>query len=393
MPVMGMDDRVFVSLEHDPTVSVIAISVATQGGMVDIRAGEQGVPHLREHLVARHGTFRGMPIRRVLSAMGGVIQASTHPFHTEYQVVLPTDVEGDAAVVVAELARYWSAVGRQHFGPGEVEAEILSIDRELDERLLRGMSALFPWTEIFNTLAPERSPGDNLLLDGPTDVDAAVRALSAFEDRARSLSTTISIVGPIPVERIAHELRETGFSMIAAVPHLFAPSDDVRFAASRTIVRRVHGVRNAVHAAAYPIGARMPDRSAAQAVAAVTAGTLNRVVVDGRWQAGAFGPFAGPDSGILIYSGRSPFARAEVPLSMDGAAVDRARADALSELRMMRSAPSVRARQWTMGALFGTSPEKIARAIEEVTDRHVVETLAAMGGGRTGHLAWLPSDE
>ncbi len=393
MLVMGMDDRVFVSLEHDPTVSVIAVSVATQGGMVDVRAGEQGVPHLREHLVARHGTFRGVPIRRALAAMGGVIQASTHPFHTEYQVVLPADVEGDVAAAVAELVRYWSAAGRQRFGAGEVEAEMSSIDRELDERLLRGMSALFPWTEIFNTLAPERREADNLLLDGPADVDAAVQALSAFDDRARSLSTMISIVGPVPVERIVHELRETGFSMIAAVPLPSAPSDDVRFAASRTVVRRVHGIRNAVHAAAYPIGARMPDPSAAQAVAAVTAGTLNRVVADGRWQAGAFGPFAGPDSGILIYSGRSPFDRVEVPVSVDGAAVDRARADALSELRAMRSAPSVRARQRTMGALFGTSPERIARAIEDVTDRHVVEMLAAMGGGRTGHLAWLPPDE
>lgn len=390
---MSMNDRVFVSLEHDPTVSVFDISAADEGGLVDANESEQGIPHLREHLVARHGSFRGVPIRRALSAIGGVIQASTHPFHVEYHATLPLDADDDIAAVAAEVVHYWATAGAQRFEHDAIETEMSSIEHELEERLLRGVSSLFPWTEIFNTVTSRCSAGRNLLLDVPNHVEAAVEGLSRFADRTRSMRTSISVVCPVPLDRIAELLCERGYSTTAVAPRAPALREEVRFSESRALVRRVRGLRNAVHAAAHPVGAGISNSSRAQASAAVAARTLNRIAIDGRWQAGVFGPFAGPDSELVIYAGHTPWDEVEMPASIDGAVVDRARADALRELRTAQSAPSTRARQRAVSVLFGTSPNDVARLMDGVTADHVRQIVSEMGDGRLGRLTWLPTDE
>lgn len=388
--VLTRDGRVILSLEFDPSVSVMGITTMIRGGLTDIKPFGPSIAHLCEHLVARHGRVGGFSMSNVMLINGGIIQGSTHPFHTEYHIAFPIDESSGPQDLAVSLIDFWSNLHSQDFDAVAVETEIGLMKREIDDRLLSGLPTLFPWSEMFGTIMPELNERENLFLIMPTDAGSAVRQASSYLRSLANAETAISLSGPVPSESFAQQLREMGFVEQDPNRSWYIPFRGLDDTVARSVSRSVDGLQSPMYAEIFDLN-RVLDAPAATlyATASMAASVLNNGSGRTLWRAGAFGPYSGPDSALLIYAGGTPLSIDSILPKIDGRALEGVRRQQISVLKRILDDPVARLRHLALGFLFGTSIENITAAIRNCSVETLSVVLTAIREQPGGRLAWL----
>jgi predicted Zn-dependent peptidase len=386
---LHLDDRLNLSFMYDPSVSIVKIDVVVEGGLTDTGRSGFSVAHLCEHLIARHGVVANLPIGRALSAKGAIIQASTHPFHTEYQVVVPVD-DSCSEKFITDLINFWLNLDLQSFDLVAIETEIGSIEREIDDRLLSGPSSLFPWSEMFSTVLAGTSESVNLLLSLPNDLNFIKEQVELYTRSLSRARVGVSVVGPIPIEVFTEELRQIGYVAQESSEAPPPTTPGISYTVARSVVKEVDGLQKPLYAEIFPYSAANNTSFAERyAAVSVAASILNHGSAVEFWRVGAFDPYSGPDSSLLIYAAGAPLSMNSIPENIDSQILEKARRQQISILNRRMSDPAANSRHLALSFIFGITIEDVIHAVNNVSGGLMMRMFDDMRTQPRGQLTWL----
>lgn len=379
--VRGQVDDVAVVIARQPGGRTVAATAVRSIGTAAEQPGEVGFAHLAEHLVHQYArTADDELVEGLHSRVGGVSNAQTYPFHTEFTFVVP-------AGSVDDIGSWFGCARARLTFPGVGDAEVASeravIDQEVNHRLTTSPVAGFPWIDALGTLSDDFG----LAHDGFADLTgmrtASAQALRAFWRRtSAAASTAVGIVTPWEPAEVADRLGLTEaehpgaeFRPVLTGPRVRTPSVPTRFPV-RAEVRWI------------PDAADQP-RERSRALAILAACVLDLVDATGLWQTGLFGPWLGPDHGVVILRSATPAAgpgagpRWPSPTS---AQVEQGRRTALLGLDHQLAGTATYAALLARDAVYGLDPAETRAYLFTVRPAEVIEVLDRLAAAEPGHI-------
>lgn len=280
------------SIAEVPGARSVAVTLAVGAGSVDERPGEAGAAHLAEHLLYSEARLEtGRLAEQSVLHRGGVSNAQSYPFHTEYSVVLP--VEDDPWRSSARPPT-WRWPGPPDRGAGRGDRAGALGDRPRDRGAAHGRRA--------RDLPVERRPGDTGRQRTDDSFTTPVLAPDELLGFLRRLHSTREVALGVASALDPHLVEE----VVAPVVALLSPRSPVpdwrsRLGAVRTVRRRVlpRGMSATAETRLLP---EHGPRERERAVAAVLARAVDAASTGAHWRAGLFGVHEGPETALLIGS-------------------------------------------------------------------------------------------
>ncbi|WP_207843733.1 insulinase family protein [Williamsia soli] len=361
----GTIGRNKLSVGRIPGARTLGVTVVVPVGTAHEQPGEAGFAHLTEHLA--HQSVRdqfGHLVEGCILAVGGLSNAQTYPFHTEFSFAIPAPARQDLV--------HWIDLARRRatsppITPVDLDREKAVIRQEVALRMSSSPVAGFPWIDALSALSSDHGLRHNGFSD-LTDLEAAsVDGVEQFWDRTyRRSHHSVAVVGPWE----PHDV-------IDAVGGA-AGADDTEDDGMVGVLDGPHDVHGSVatlipmHASVqYVAGSSSINREATDAAAIVAVEWANLVQNRTHWQLGLFGPTMGPDRNILIGSGPSaggPVAR--FPRDLAGAdrrLLDRAVAKALDGIDKTLSSTATFSALLARDTVFGLDTLERRRNVELVS--------------------------
>ena len=372
-----------------PGVEGMAISVAVRCGMVDERPGEAGYAHLLEHLVHQHtGAPGAARLEQAIHAVGGISNAQTYPFHTEYSLhvpLFPSSTQEISQWITGSLGRLtWPRLPR-----GAIGAEQLIVEREVDLGVNGRPLGGFPWRHLLGTISREFGFAHDGFGDLNDVRSATVTSLRSFFSRHYHPSkAAISIVTDRDPDEILETFDRTAESRSASTVPKALPVTSAVLEINRTDPLFSGWVR-AESRLLSGTGNPTVDRAAAL-VACRVASLLDPTV---RWQGGLFGPELGPDHDLVVSigSGRGKAGLLTTPTPQPdspdySALVQRGTRDVLDALDRHQSSPATYSAMLTRDALWGFPPGATRAAVAATSPAAVSDLLGLISATAPGCL-------
>lgn len=373
------------SVARIPGTRTLGITVVVPVGTTHEQQGEAGFAHLSEHLVHQGARDEhGCLIEERVLAVGGLSNAQTYPFHTEYSFVIPAPGWHDLPGWV-DLAR--RRIAPSSIAVADVGRETAVIRQEVARRMTSSPVAGFPWIEALGTLSSDYGLRHNGFSDLTDLAQASVSDVEQFLDRThRRCGYSVAIAGPW----------EPGDVMDAVggvigegrpVPDALAGALDGPHHRQGTVPTLM-----AVDASVRLVpGSSSTGPEASTAAAMVAAQWADLVQPRTHWQLGLFGPTMGPDRNILIGSRPSTSGTA-VPRFPSELADDtrpllaRAIANALDTVDKTLSSTGTLSALAARDITFGWDSLSLRRQIGQVSVRDVEGYLYRVAGTPAGTL-------
>lgn len=376
------------SIAEVPGARSVAVTLAVGAGSADERAGEAGAAHLAEHLLYSEARLKtGWLAEQSVLHRGGVSNAQSYPFHTEYSVVLP--VEGDPVSVLGAAADVALARASMTALPvASIERERSVIAREVEERRSNGAFATFPWNGALSTRA-EFPIDDSFSAPAlaPDEVRGFLRRLHSTRDVALGVASALD---PRLVKQVVAPI------VALLCPRSPVPDWRTRLGAARTVRRRMlpRGLFAIAETRLLPADAR---RERQRAVAAVLARAVDGASPGAHWRAGLFGVHEGPETALLIgaTSGTGPAPMCPATLLPDRVELDQLEAWTRTELHGLQRRLSGTATASALLArdrLFGFDTLRTAMELRAVRAEDVLEAFDHLRSDEPGFLVWAQEE-
>ncbi|QHC54390.1 insulinase (Peptidase family M16) [Rathayibacter tanaceti] len=372
------------SIAEVPGARSVAVTLAVGAGSVDERPGEAGAAHLAEHLLYSEARLEtGRLAEQFVLHRGGVSNAQSYPFHTEYSVVLP--VEDDTLAVLGEAADVALARASLTEVPvAAIERERWVIAREIEERRTDGALATFPWNGALATRGRQRTDDSfTTPILAPDEVLGFLRRLHSTREVTIGVASALD---PHLVEEV-----------VAPVVALLSPRSPVpdwrsRLGAVRTVRRRVLPRGLSATAETRLLPERGP-RERERAIAAVLARAVDAASPGAHWRAGLFGVHEGPETALLIGSssvaGPAPDRPAStLPDRLDLDRLDVWRRAELHSLQRRLSGTATASSLLARDRLFGLDTRRTAAELTAVRAGDVAEAFDHLRRDEPGFLVW-----
>ncbi|ORM37892.1 insulinase family protein [Williamsia sp. 1135] len=361
----GIIGRNRLSVGRIPGARTLGVTVVVPVGTAHEQPGEAGFAHLTEHLA--HQSIRdqlGHLVEDRILAVGGLSNAQTYPFHTEFSFVIPAPARQDLVHWI-DLARRRAA--SPPVTPVDLDREKAVIRQEVALRMSSSPVAGFPWIDALSALSSDYGLRHNGFSDLADLEAASVHGVEQFWDRTyRRRHHSVAVVGPWTPEDVMDAVGgATG-------------TDDTENDAMVGVLDGPHDVQGSVatlipmHATVQCVGGSSSiSREATDAAAMVAVEWANLVQSRTHWQLGLFGPTMGPDRNILIGSGPSasgpvaPFPRELA--GTDRRLLDQAVASALGGIDKTLSSAATFSAQLARDAMFGLDTLERRRNVELVS--------------------------
>jgi hypothetical protein len=388
----GTRGRLHITAGRVPGARTVGISVVVSVGTAHERPGEAGFAHLSEHFM--HQCARNHDDQLVedhIAGVGGISNAQTYPFHTEYSYAIP-------APSLQKLPLWFDrACARGALPPlithVDVKRESAVIRQEVARRMSTSPAAGFPWIDALGALSTDHGLRHNAFSDLRDINTTTPDRIVGFLDRTyRNAAISVAVAGPWD----PHEVIDFLGARIAQAP----PATDVL----GDLLDGPHGYRSTVPTR-IPMSATVryvpdavgvsPEVSQAEAMVAIEWANLAQSGT--HWQSGLFGATMGPDHRVVI--GSRPHDRdITVPQWDDVAAPDRdhlfslARANALDDIDRSLSSTATFAAMSARDSVFGVDTLGRRGAVEQTTPERVRGYLQRIVDAPAGRL-WSPGPE
>ncbi|KZX21357.1 insulinase family protein [Rathayibacter tanaceti] len=372
------------SIAEVPGARSVAVTLAVGAGSVDERPGEAGAAHLAEHLLYSEARLEtGRLAEQFVLHRGGVSNAQSYPFHTEYSVVLP--VEDDTLAVLGEAADVALARASLTEVPvAAIERERWVIAREIEERRTDGALATFPWNGALATRGRQRT--DDSFTTPILAPDESWASSAACTPRERSLS-----VSPRRSTRTSSRRSSPRSSRSCPRGAPFRTGDrgserSGRCAGGSCPAACPRPPRPASCRSAVP-------RERERAIAAVLARAVDAASPGAHWRAGLFGVHEGPETALLIGSssvaGPAPDRPAStLPDRLDLDRLDVWRRAELHSLQRRLSGTATASSLLARDRLFGLDTRRTAAELTAVRAGDVAEAFDHLRRDEPGFLVW-----
>jgi hypothetical protein len=372
-----------------PGARTVGISVAVSIGTAHERPGEAGYAHLSEHLMHQCARDRDDElVEDNVVGVGGISNAQTYPFHTEYSFAIPTPR-------LQELPRWFDRACSRgatppHITHVDLKRESAIIRQEVARRMSTSPVAGFPWIDALGALSTDHGLRHNAFSDLRDITTVTPNRIGAFLDRTyRNASISVAVAGPWDPEDVIDLLG-------ADVAEPLAPSDGLVDLLDgphrcRSTVRTRIPMYATVRYVPDTVGVS-PEVSQAEAMIAVEWADL--VQPGTHWQAGLFGATMGPDHRIVI-GGRPHDPDITAPQWEQIAAPDRddlfslARANVLDNIDKSLSSTATFAAMAARDTAFGVDTLGRRNAVERTTSERVDAYLQRAADAPAGTL-WSP---
>lgn len=363
-----------LSVGRIPSARTLGVTVVVPVGTAHEQPGEAGLAHLTEHLA--HQSVRdqlGHLVEDRILAVGGLSNAQTYPFHTEFSFAIPAPAQQDLVHWIDLACR---RVDSPPVIPTEVDREKAVIRQEVARRMSSSPVAGFPWIDALSTLSSDYGLRHNGFSD-LKDLDvASADGVERFVDRTYlQCHHAVALVGPWEPEDVLDAVGGTarGDDLIAAdgmVNSLDGPHD--RQASVATLIPMNASVQ-------YVSGSSTTTPEVTDAAAVVAVEWANLARDPTHWQLGLFGPSMGPDHNVLI--GSRPVNGGPIPqfprelAGDDRRLLDRAAATALDGVDKSLSSTATFSALLARDTLFGYDTLARRRDIQLVSMSDVEDYL------------------
>nr|WP_255562377.1 insulinase family protein [Agreia sp. COWG] len=374
-----------------PGAGALAITLAVPAGTTSETAGESGFAHLIEHLLHRYAVAGAGPsIERVVHASGGISNAQTYAFHTEFTFVVPRPADAIEVREWIDLATgrlAWPVLSVEG-----IEAEKRVIEREVRTRLASSPFACFPWKDALGALSHDFA----FTHDGYAqldDIDAADESSVQrfFSDNYGAGSSVVSVVSEFSLD----DLMAAGVGGLRDLPTSARPRSTAMDGLGQGHRVDLVWPELAGWVRADVRGIPMTgDPTEARATAMVSAGVARKLSPECMWQSGLYGPEFGPDYSLLLAMSAGPDGSEDLPAVIPLAELSKVHA--LHEVVAEAVAEALTAYDRVLGAtasfaslvardiLFGLRTYATREAIIAVDARAVLDYFEAAAGCPTG---------
>ncbi|MEI3867518.1 insulinase family protein [Microbacterium sp. CCNWLW134] len=365
-----------------PGARALGVSVAVAGGFADDSAAGAGRAHLVEHLRHHHAVDASSQFidAAVLSA-GGLSNAQTYPFHTEYSFLVPAD---DRRSVLDWIGRARGRLEPWRATPADLAREIDLVRREVAERAARSPLAGFPWCTALSGIAGGDRPQDALSdLAGLDDVSLADLDGGRVDPR----SAAIGIAGDVDPATILADL-DASPSVTAAPFHpLSSPTP-------REISLRRIGLGAPARSDIRLIDLTQPGVSRgllmiATRILSATSGSA--------WRSGLFGELLGPDAALVLATqiGATDDGVFRLPTPLSGArahhaAFEPARRGAARAIDEYLSGTGTASALVARDVLAGFDVVADRSAVADAAEHDVIDLCAHILQEPSGRVVWEP---
>lgn len=348
--------------------SMNAISVCIGQGMAMERPEYAGFSHLTEHVLAESYLLNGQRIRSLLFEHGIEVSAQTFPFHIELTLSFSDEELKQNSDLIQQVLRLWTAPHSMRPTPEAVAEARAAIREEVYARTTHSPFSTFPWSSSISLYSASCEDGH----DGFADL-RAIQSDHAYEDFLNFLRSMQSV--PISVslgtdkELPRDELRKVLSGL--PTPTVASPPLSPRVSQAELVRSEISG---GVSAKVVDLRTMWREKSTAEQVSlsALLLKCLNFQVPTELWQAGAFGPYSGPDYAFLTHAqalqdapyehelqGKQPKSQGPLPARE----IARAAQEALAELEEHFVEPVLRSSLHARGILFGIDYQAIRECL------------------------------
>lgn len=356
-----------------------------------------GFAHLTEHLL--HSATRAGPrlTEDVVADLGGMSNAQSYPFHTEFSLVLPaSDVRASLA---AALALATSRLQPLTLSSDAIEREVRVIAREVDERLSSGSFATFPWVGTLAAVSCDEGTVSNPFSDLRALTRATTDEVEGFVARTQAAPVSLAVASSLHPAEALDLVRDALVDHVRTVDY----TDWRRgFRGHRLIAHRFtarHGSESVASVSAeFRVLPESPDRARARALAAVLPGILAPAAGSGTaWSTGLFGAWTGPE--FDLFTAWRFGAGADPDLGVEAEAresvsrlteqtLDQARMASASEFSLYLSGTAPASALLARDALFGIDTRATPRLLNEVTALEIERACETLCTIKPGVLSW-----
>ena len=293
--------RCHITASQVQSTRTMGLSVVIPVGTAHERPGEAGFAHLSEHLMHQYARDQsGERVEDQIVRVGGISNAQTYPFHTEYSFVIPAPAEAE---IPDWIDRAIARVAPPRITSVDIECEGRIIRQEVARRMSTSPTAGFPWIDALGALSTDFRLRHNGFSD-LADIEAATpEATENFLNRTyRSAPVAVGVAGPWSPDLVLDLLGcEDGEPTTAATDADTAAFGDLidgphhRQSSVATQIPMFSSVR-------YVADAHGATPESTQAHSMIAVEWANAVSPGTHWQAGLFGATMGPDHCVLIGS-------------------------------------------------------------------------------------------
>ena len=293
--------RCHITASRVQSARTMGLSVVIPVGTAHERPGEAGFAHLSEHLMHQYARDQwGETVEDQIVRVGGISNAQTYPFHTEYSFVIPAPAEAE---IPDWIDRAIARVAPPRITSVDIECEGRIIRQEVARRMSTSPTAGFPWIDALGVLSTDFGLRHNGFSD-LADIEAATpEAIENFLGRTYSPApVAVGVAGPWSPDLMLDLLGcEEGEPETAASDAYTAAFGDLidgphhRHSSVATQIPMYSSIR-------YVPDAHGAAPESAQAHSMIAVEWANAVSPGTHWQAGLFGATMGPDHRVLIGS-------------------------------------------------------------------------------------------